>query len=253
MTVEAIRDDVARDVPTPKGLPLVGNTFEMAKDPGRYFLRCYRELGPVFKVNVFGRQSYVIAGTEAALFLSTKNGREALISEPFWKEFIDYHNASKGLVALDGPQHQEMRAIMRAGFSRDAVKGRYHQLIATTDDSIDTNWTTTMEKGVVEAFQYMIVQALGEILTGSAPLEYVRDIRVNILFLLNVLVTRQRPKFFLLNPAFKKARRRFEELSDEMIKEFKGHADAGTLPDNLLGDIMRTHMEKPDLIQERDL
>ena len=76
---------------------------------------------------------------------------------------------------------------MRDGFSREAVRGRYHELAATIDDSISSKWKTGSEAPVVEAFQYMIVQELGEILTGSAPLEYVRDIRVNILYILNVL------------------------------------------------------------------
>ena len=99
----------------------------------------------------------------------------------------------------------------------------------------------------------MIVQELGEILTGTAPLEYVRDIRVNILFMLNVLVTRQRPRFFLQSRQFKKANKRVGELSRQMIMEFKEHAEKGTLPKNLLGDIMRAHEEHPDLIPETDL
>ena len=67
-----------------------------------------------------------------------------------------------------------------------------------------------------------------------------------------MLVTQVRPKFFLGLPEFKKANKRVEELSRDMIIEFKAHAEK-TLPNNLLGDIMRAHIEHPDLVPETDL
>lgn len=249
----AMAERVTSPIPPVKGIPVVGNTFEMAKDPAAFFVRCYKDYGPVYEVDVFGRKSIVIAGAEAALFMSTREGREALRSKEFWAEFTDYHGATKQLNQVDGPQHQEMRRIMRAGFSREAVEGRYHDLAAITDDAIARDWPIGRHVPVVEAFQYMIVQQLGELMTGKAPLDYVRDIRINILYLLNVLVTRQRPKIMLQHPEFKKANARVRDLGRQMIKEFQAHADNGTLPKNLLGDIMRAHRENPDLIPESDL
>ena len=49
----------------------------MAKDPAALFLRAYRDYGPVYRVNVFGRKQIVIAGREAALFMSTKKDAKA--------------------------------------------------------------------------------------------------------------------------------------------------------------------------------
>lgn len=242
-----------KTIPDVAGLPFIGNTLEMAKDPAAFFLRCYRDYGPVYRIDVFGRKSIVIAGTEAALFMTMREGRESLRSREFWDDMREFYGAKHMLTGSDGELHQKLRRIMRDGFSREAVRGRYHELAATIDDSISNKWDIDDSVPVVEAFQYMIVQELGEILTGTAPLEYVRDIRMNILYILNVLVTRQRPKFFLSMPTFKKANKRVEELSRDMIIEFKAHADKGTLPNNLLGDIMRAHKEHPDLVPESDL
>ncbi len=253
MCSAAVDNSKYREIPVVKGLPFIGNTLEMAKDPAAFFVRAYKEYGPVFKINVFGRESLMIAGTEAALFMTMRDGREKLRSKEFWDEFRQFHGASRIMTGSDGEVHQKFRRIMRNGFSREAVRGRYHVLSGTIDDSIASKWLTGQNVPVLESFQYMIVQELGEILTGSAPLEYVRDIRMNILFLLNTLVTKQRPKFFLHLPTFKKHNRRFNELSEKMIKEFKAHAENGTLPNNLLGDIMRAHAEYPDLIPESDL
>ncbi len=242
-----------KSIPAASGIPFVGNTLEMAKDPAAFFVRCYRDYGPVYQVNVFGRKQYVIAGAEAAKFMSTRAGREGLRSKEFWQDFIDHYGASKSLTQVDGDVHRQMRQVMRRGFSREAVVGRYHELADIADRSIADRWKIGDSVPVVESFQYMIVQMIGEIMTGDAPLEYVKDIRTNILFLLNVLVTRQRPKFFLKSPKFKKASARMDELGRQMIIDFKAHAEKGTLPDNLLGDVMQAHIDHPDLIEERDL
>ncbi len=242
-----------KPIPDVKGIPFIGNTLEMAKCPASFFLRAYREYGPVYRVNVFGRKTIVIAGTEASIFMTTPLGRKNLRSKDFWEDFREFHGASRILTGTDGKEHQELRSVMREGFSREAVKGRYHELAGMVDSAIERDWKVGTKVPVVEACQYMVVQQIGELMTGVAPLEFVKDIRVNILFLLNTLVTRQRPKCFLKFPSFKKANKRFNMLGENLIAEFKEHAKNGTLPKNLLGDIMRTHNENPSLIPEQDL
>ncbi|QJB68758.1 cytochrome P450 [Parasphingorhabdus halotolerans] len=252
MATQAKTIEEPKPIPTVSGLPLVGNTLEMAKDPAAFFVRCYRDYGPVYRVNVFGQKSYVIAGPEAGKFMNTKAARNGLRSKEFWQGLVDHHGASKTLTGVDGEDHQKMRAIMRDGFSRNAMFGRYHELTDIIDISLARDWNEEAVP-VVEAFQYMIVHLLGEVMTGNAPLEYVRDIRVNILYILNVLVTKQRPGFMIHMPEFKRASKRVDELGQSMVDEFFAHAEAGTLPKNLLGDVMRGHLDDPELIQKRDL
>lgn len=247
-----IKTDVKK-IPRVKGVPFVGSTLEMAKDPAAFFVRAYRDYGPVYQVNVFGRKQYVIAGVESAKLMSTKKGRDGLRSKEFWQDFVDHYGASKTLTQIDGEEHRKMRAIMRKGFSREAAAGKYHMLTDIGDKSIVRDWKVGESVPVVEAFQYMIVQMIGEMMTGDAPLEYVKDIRTNILFLLNVLVARVRPKVFLKSPKFKKASKRVEELGQSMIAQFKEYAETGNLPDNLLGDVYQAHIDDPDFVQARDL
>jgi len=242
-----------KKIPKVKSIPFVGSTFEMAKDPAAFFVRAYRDYGPVYQVNVFGRKQYVIAGVESAKLMSTKKGREGLRSKEFWQDFVDHYGASKTLTQIDGEEHRKMRGIMRKGFAREAAAGKYHLLTEIGDKSIIRDWKTGESVPVVEAFQYMIVQMIGEMMAGDAPLEYVKDIRTNILFLLNVLVARVRPKVFLKSPRFKKASKRVDELSEKMIAQFKAYAESGELPDNLLGDVYQAHIDDPDFVQARDL
>lgn len=81
------------DTPAVRGIPVLGSALEMGADPARFFLRCYRKHGPVFRVKVLNRTHTVIAGTDAANFLGTKEGRENLRSKEFWQGLVNEYGA----------------------------------------------------------------------------------------------------------------------------------------------------------------
>jgi len=207
--------------PTPQvpGLPLLGSVLGMAKDPAQFFVDNYRKYGPVFRVNVLGNQYCVIAGVEAANFLGTREGKESLRSKEFWEGLVAEYGATRMLTGEDGESHKQLRDIMRSGYSRESIKGRYNELVTITDGALKRDWPVGTSVSVLPAMQYMVVDQLGTILTGAAPLEYVKDIRTTILHILNVLVTRQRPKILLKNPQYKKAKSRVFELGQKMIDQ----------------------------------
>jgi cytochrome P450 len=242
------------DTPVVRGLPLIGNALEMAADPARFFLRCYRQFGPVFRIKVVNKTYTVIAGVEAANFLGTREGREKLRSKEFWQGLVAEYGATRTLSGEDGESHKQLREVMRRGYSRDAIKGRYQELVEITDRSIERDWQLGDRVPVVRAMQYMVTDQLGSILTGSAPMEYVPDIRTTTLYILNVLVTRQRPKILLKHPKYRRAKARVFELGAKMIADY--HAGIGTKADaqkNLVDDIMDAHRRDPAVMPADDL
>ena len=243
----------ASEIPVASGLPFVGNTLEMAKDPAAFFLRCYREYGPVFRVKVFGRKSIVIAGPEAALFMTTREGRDALRSREFNQGIADSYGATEVINGVDGERHVRLRTLMRQGFSREAVHGQYDELVSITDRALARKWEVGRRLPVVEAIQYMVVEQLGMIMTGQAPLDYVKDIRFAILTILNVLVTRQRPGIMLKDPRYKRARTRVDELGRQMIADAQRKLASGTAQENLITDILRANRDDKDTMPDENL
>lgn len=242
--------------PTPRvpGLPLLGNLLDFAKDPAQFFVRSYRKYGPVFRVKILGQDYCVIAGVEAANFLGTREGKDSLRSKEFWQGLVEEYGATRMLTGEDGESHKQLRDIMRRGYSKESIKGRYNELVDITDGSLKRDWKVGSEVPVVEAMQYMVTDQLGTILTGSAPLEYVKDIRYTILHILNVLVTRQRPKILLQKPSYKKARGRVFELGHKMIDYARSRAATVKEEDrNLIDDIYHAHLTQPDVMPASDL
>ncbi len=243
-----------RETPQVRGLPYLGSVFGMARGPAQFFVDCYRKYGPVFEITILGNRYKVLAGVEAANFMGSHAGKECLRSKEFWEGLVKEYGATRLLGGEDGDSHKQLRDIMRRGYSKESIKGRYNELIDITDGAIQRDWKTGQLVPVVEAVQYMVVDQLGTILTGAAPLEYVKDIRTTILYILNVLVTRQRPKFLLLNPKYKRAKARVFELGHKMIADW--FATRGARKDaekNLIDDIMETHVNHPEIMPASDL
>ncbi|WP_028008839.1 cytochrome P450 [Solimonas flava] len=243
--------------PMVRGLPLIGSTLEMAANPARFFARCYRDYGPAFRVRVFGNELTVIAGAEAANFMGTREGKDSLRSREAWEPLVQEFGASKMLTAVDGELHKQLRAVMKRGFSKESIKGRYQEVLDITRTALLRDWKVGSKVPVVQAMQYLVVEQLGMVLTGQTPREYVQDIRTTILYILNVLVTRQRPKFLMKMPAYKRAKARMFELGRKMIKQYQDRiAAGGATPDEfktLIDDVMEAHQRDPDLIPAGDL
>ncbi len=250
-TAEAV---ALKKTPQVPGLPLLGNVLNMAKGPADFFVHCYRTYGPVCRLSILGNKYVLISGVEAANFMGTRAGKDSLRSKEFWQGLCGEYGANRMLTGEDGESHKQLRDIMRNGYSKESIKGRYKDLITITDGSIVRDWPKGKEVPVVEAMQYMVVDQLGTILTGTAPLEYVKDIRTAIIYILNVLVTRQRPKILLMRPEYKKAKNRVIELGHKMIKDAKARY-ATTKPEdrNLIDDIMAAHIETPEIMPASDL
>ncbi|HET8883490.1 MAG TPA: cytochrome P450 [Solimonas sp.] len=243
--------------PLVRGLPLLGSTLEMAASPAKFFARCYRDYGSAYRVRVFGNELTVIAGAEAATFMGTREGKESLRSKEAWEPLVHEFGASKMLTAVDGELHKQLRAVMKRGFSKESIKGRYQEVLDITRTALLRDWKPGRKVPVVEAMQYIVVEQLGMVLTGQTPREYVRDIRTTILYILNVLVTRQRPKFLMKMPKYKRAKARMFELGHQMIRQYEQRiASGGATPEEfktLIDDVMEAHQRDPDLVPKGDL
>ena len=116
-----------------RGIPVIGSALAMAKDPAKFFVDCYRKYGPVFRIQILNNTYTVMAGAEAANFMGTRQGRDSLRSKEFWQGLVDEWGARRTLTGEDGEMHQKLRTVMRHGYSRESVRGRYDELVAITD------------------------------------------------------------------------------------------------------------------------
>lgn len=242
----------SKTIPHVKEWPLLGSIPGLMADPAQFFLKCYREYGSVYEINVLGNTYKVLAGAEAANFMGSREGRECLRSKEFWDGLVKEYGAKSALPGVDGEEHMELRKVLKRGYSRESIKGRYDELVEITDRAIERDWKAGDDVYVVQAFQFMVTDQLGIMITGAAPTGYVEDIRITILYILNCLVTRQRPKFLMLNPRYKKAKARVLELGAQIRADYES-GNRKTENRTLVDDIMEAYRDNPTLMPENNL
>ncbi len=110
-------------VPDARGLPLVGNGIDMARDMIQFLLRQYRLLGPVFRIRAPGRRYIVMAGVSANRLMSHR-GKECLRSADVWHDFSNALGAWRMMPGMDGAEHFRFRRAQRDGYARAALDNR---------------------------------------------------------------------------------------------------------------------------------
>lgn len=242
------------DIPQVRGLPLIGSLFGIMNDPARFFVKCYREYGPVFRVKAANRRFTVLAGIEAAKFMSSREANDCLSTKEVFHGIAQEYGATSILPAEHGDRHKELRDVLRRGYSHDSIKGRYNEFIRVTDGSLARFWHTGKRVPVVNAMQYMVVDQLGTFLNGAAPAEYAKDLCLMNLYVLNVLMTRQRPRILLLDPRYKRAKARVIELGRKVIADYHARRETrGDAERNFVDDVMEAHLTRPDVMPASDL
>ena len=250
MSRSAVTDD---RIPVLRGLPVVGSVAELARDPAACFVRGYLEHGPVFRVRALNRTLTVLAGPELARWMGSREGQACLRSREVWQGLVDEYGATRTLTGVDGPEHRRLREVMRRGYSREALRGRLDDVVAITDDCLERDWRPGTAVPVVSAIQYLVTSQLGTLLTGRAPLEYVTDIRTTILYILNALVTKQRPEILLRRPKYRRAKARVQELGERMVRDHRARPPATGDARTLVDDIMDAHDRDPSVVAANDL
>jgi cytochrome P450 len=234
-----------------RGLPFIGNVWEMGTDPGAFFVKCYREAGPIFRIRLFNKPYTVLAGPEANRFIA-REGDTHLRSKEFWQEFVDEFGAKKNLVNTDGEMHDKIRKVLKRGYGRASISGGYQEIIDITDRILQDEWQPGQRLRVVPAMQRLAAEQLGIMVAGRAPGESVDDLRVFIRYALNVLVVHMRPRIMLRMPDYRRAKKRIFELGQRMIDSYDpGRVDPKQ--PTLIDDIMAAAKQDETLFEGGEL
>lgn len=233
-------------IPTVKGHPLVGNLFQLTSSERIKFLcQSYIELGAVYRLKVLHRDLIVLAGPEANK-LMMKHGATYFRSREFWQPTLDVFGASDSLIAADGAVHAYFRKTQQRGYAASSLNRYFRETLELSCKEV----TTSMQQGYVGvhyAMQRLIASQIGFLATGMRDTPWLEDVIYFVRTYLSVVVSRQRPRFLLRTPKYKRAKARAFALGQELI------ATTPIDKDNFVGDVLRARRDRPDIVPENSL
>lgn len=242
----------AEAVPVAHGLPLLGNTLDLMRDPASFLVESYRKYGPVFRTRAMGRGGLVLAGPEIATFMSTREGRDAFRSREVWQGMVRELGGTEVVNGADGERHARLRAIVREGFSRRALHGEYAALVRGCDNALDRLCAGAESVSVVALSQRIAAEQIGYLMIGRAATDHAPDILHAVKSIINVHVGGVWPQWMLALPRYRRARAGIERFVAACRREFARREACGG-PDSATMAVLRANRDAPDLMPDENV
>ena len=151
--------------PGRRGLPLLGETLALSKNPFAFIEQRLKAHGRVFRTHLLGRPTVVIAGPEATGdFIDP----ERVIRTGSMPANIEALFAGKSLPLLDGDAHRARKTLVLAGFSRAALTGYLPILQAIVERAFE-GWATSAEVRWLDEMKRLAIEVICTTIIGMEP------------------------------------------------------------------------------------
>jgi cytochrome P450 len=141
--------------PGPKGLPIVGNIFQLRRDPLRFVRETQQTYGRMATVH-FGKQ-------QAVLFLRPEHVRYFLVEKP--RNFVKYDLGNlrfllgDGLLTSDGDFHRQQRRLVQPAFHKHRVEGYADTMVHLTEEMLE-QWRPGSEVDMSREMQQLTLRII---------------------------------------------------------------------------------------------
>ena len=236
-----------KEIPVAPGLPLLGNGLAMSKGLVTFLIRQYRELGPIFRIRAPGRGFICMVGPDATNFLTTHGGTVFRSLEPM----ANFHNqmgASRSILTMDGVDHVTMRKVQAKGYSASVAKDSGAEIVDIARTEI-AKWPVGKSFEALPAFQNLIAEQMGHMMTGHSPRGYTSDLTT---LLGGLLLSSAVFPYIMKLPRFRRARERAFDLAEKVLahKERSGPREGN--PD-FVDLMLELRSIDPQLVPETNL
>ncbi len=154
------------------GIPFLGNALAIKNDPVHYVVDQYRRFGPIFRIEMLGKEITVLAGREAIQFAATPEATEILsLRESYGGLEIEIGPV---ILSMEGEQHRHYRKLARPSHSRSQAVSRMAELIGVVDQFID-GLQVGQPVDMLPAIRRMISTQLGMMMLNQPPGAYFDD------------------------------------------------------------------------------
>ena len=151
--------------PGRSGLPLLGETLAFAKNPFRFIDDRLARHGRIFRTNVLGRQSVVIASPDAAArFIDTSIVQRDGAMPPHVQELF----GGRSLPLLDGETHRVRKALILQAFNRSAMESYLPQIQGAIERYFKT-WANAGEIRWLDEMKRLSIEVICTTVIGMQP------------------------------------------------------------------------------------
>jgi cytochrome P450 len=248
MSLQSKEGLMSTEPPGPKGVPVIGNSGQYARDPFEFITACAEAYGDVVHFELGPIDTYMItnpADIERVLVTD-----DAKYTKPKFQDDAIGDLLGEGLLLSEGDTWRKQRELAQPAFLMSRLSGLSDQMVDYTVEMLD-DWTGGEVVNVHLEMARLTVKIIVEAMFGSTiDDERVRTVQEN----LEPLGSRFEPNPFRFaipdwaptkeNREYKRALSTIEEVVWDLIDEREGTQDGdGEEPMDLLSILLRARAE----------
>jgi cytochrome P450 len=227
-------------------LPLVGSIFALANDSQAFLFDQYQKLGSIFRVRVLGNEFKVLAGPELNIMMATQPDKFSAWDT--WEPLVQDFGGRRTLTMIDGPEHAQMRKLMRHSFSKFILMENIPQVVGLVNDSLK-RYEVGASIPVAPFIQRITADVLGLLSNGRTPGDHFDDIVLWWKTLIEVYVSKLKPAKTIQQPAYQRARARVKEFAKAIIADRLAQRVEGD-EDNFLDNLAHASATDPEFMSQ---
>ena len=239
-----------RDIPEAAGLPLLGNAFGMAGDLRGFLLREYQKHGPIFRIRALHYRWVALVGPEANVF-AAQNSATLFRSWEQYHEFSAALGAHRVLLSMDGPEHIRMRRLLVKGYSPKILESHLDLAHNVTLRAIE-GWPQGRPIEIQRAMQQIITEQIGMFCCGLSSEEYFDDLVYFLAMMIQLNITKRRPKVMERLPKYRRSKRRMEEFYERIMEAHRPERREGQ-PLDFVDVLLEANQADPQFLPETDM
>jgi cytochrome P450 len=157
--------DMSSLPPGTNGVPLLGETLSFAKNPFRFIEQRLATHGRVFRTNVLGRKTIVVAGADAA---SRFIDSDVVMREGSMPPHVQEIFGGRSLPLLDGEVHKARKQLVMQAFNRAALAA-YLPTIQNTVERYFKQWSNAGEIRWLDEMKRLSIEVICSTVIGMPP------------------------------------------------------------------------------------
>ncbi|MCG8314593.1 MAG: cytochrome P450 [Pseudomonadales bacterium] len=239
--------------PRVKGLPLIGSSVPLLRNPHEFVKKAYKNYGDVFRFEAGPRKFVVIGGVDANRFVAGE-GKDYFTNANFFGEVGKHYNCPHMLVMLDGEIHKYQRQLMAPLLKQQALTDRLPEMAGNITDII-ANAASKKTIAFGPFARQMLSNQLSQTFQGyKASHKKIEQLIFNFNAVNKVYSLRSMPKAYLYTPRVLLTQRVLHDVTRKSVKVAErrigsGVADSPYYLDNLIPKLK----EKPEWFNEGDI
>ena len=159
--------------PGRSGVPLLGETLPFATNPFRFLEERLAKHGRIFRTNVLGRKTVVVAGPEAAArFIDGSVVMREGSMPPHVQELF----GGRSLPLLDGDAHSARKSIVLQAFTPEAMAS-YLPIMQSAVERAFARWSGAGEIRWLDEMKRLAIEVICTTFAGLAPGEEMERLR----------------------------------------------------------------------------